>query len=125
MGTSRIPSDNCLRITQPFITIECVALRMENVTARMSDEELDLLDRLASERGVSRSDAIREAIRLGAREELIKLALERYREGDVGMRGAAEIAGLSISEMMREAYDRGVLLNYDEADLESDVDALR
>ena len=100
-------------------------MRVENVTARMSEEELDLVERLAAERGVSRSDAIREAIRQGAREELIRIALERYREGEVGMRGAAEIAGVTIAEMMHEANDRGVLSNYDEADLESDVDALR
>jgi predicted HTH domain antitoxin len=98
---------------------------MENVTARMSDEELDLVDRLAAERGVNRSDAIRAAIREGAREALIKLALERYREGDVGMRGAASLVGLTIAEMMAEANARGVLLNYDEADLEDDIDALR
>jgi len=91
----------------------------------MSEEELDLVERLAAERGVSRSDAIREAIRQGAREELIRIALERYREGKVGMRGAAEIAGATIAEMMHEANERGVLSNYDEAALESDVDALR
>lgn len=98
---------------------------MENVTARMSDEELDLLDRLAEQRGGGRSDAIREAVRRGAREELIRIALERYREGEVGMRGAADIANVSISRMMHEANERGVLSNYDEADLETDVDALR
>ena len=98
---------------------------MENVTARMSDEELDLLDRLAAERGSGRSDAIREAIRRGAREELVRIALERYRNGEVGMRGAARIADVSTARMMREANERGVLSNYDETDLESDVDALR
>ena len=100
-------------------------MHVENVTARMSDEELDLVDRLAAERGVSRSDAIREAIRRGAREELIRLALERYREGEVGMRGAADLAGVTIAEMLHQANARGVLSNYDEADLEDDVDALR
>ena len=105
--------------------MQCERLRVENVTARMSEEELDLVERLAAERGVSRSDAIREAIRQGAREELIRIALERYREGKVGMRGAAELAGTTIAEMMHEANERDVLLNYDEADLESDVDALR
>lgn len=98
---------------------------MENVTARMSDEELDLLDRLAAEREESRSEAIRSAIRRGAREELIRLALQRYSHGEVGMRGAAEIAGLTIAEMMAEANERGVLSNYDEADLADDVEALR
>lgn len=102
-----------------------IALHMENVTARMSDEELGLLDRLAEQRGESRSEAIREAIRRGAREELIRIALQRYSEGEVGMRGAAEIAGLTIAEMMDEASDRGILTNYDEADLAGDVEALR
>jgi len=100
-------------------------LRVENVTARMSEAELDLIERLAEERGVSRSDAIRRAIREGAREELVRIAVERYREGTLGMRGAADLAGTTIAEMMAEANERGVLLNYDEADLDADVDALR
>lgn len=98
---------------------------MKNVTTRMSDEDLDLVDRLAEARGESRSEVIREALRRGAREELVRLALQRYRDGEVGMRGASEIAGLTIGKMMREANERGVLANYDEADLAGDVDALR
>jgi len=97
---------------------------MENVTTRMSDDELDLVDRLAAESGGNRSDAIRAAIRRGAREELIRVALQRYQNGEVGMRGAAAVAGLTIAEMMHEANERGVMLQYDEADLEEDVDAL-
>jgi predicted HTH domain antitoxin len=98
---------------------------MDNVTTRMSEEEIDLVERLAKARGESRSDAIRQALRRGAREELIRVALQRYQEGEVGMRGAAELAGLTIAEMMAEANDRGVLANYDEADLAEDVEALR
>ncbi|MEZ3144521.1 UPF0175 family protein [Halobaculum sp. MBLA0143] len=98
---------------------------MENVTARMDDEEIDLLDRLAEERGGSRSEAIRAAVQRGAREELVRAAIEQYRDGEVGIRGAADIANLSIAEMMREANERGVLLNYDVSELADDVDALR
>lgn len=98
---------------------------MDNVTTRMSAEELDLVERLADAKGESRSDAIRQAIRRGAREELVRIALQRYRDGDVGMRGAAELAGVTIAEMMHEANERDVLSNYDEADLSDDVDALR
>jgi len=98
---------------------------MENVTTRMSDEELDLIERLAGVQGGSRSDAIRQAIRRGAQEELIRTALQRYQDGAVGMRGAAELAGLTIGELMTEANERGILSNYDEADLADDVDTLR
>ena len=100
-------------------------LRMENVTTRMSDEELDLVERLAEVSGDSRSDVIRTAVRRGAREELIRVALQRYRDGEVGIRGAAELAGVTISEMMAEANERDVLSNYDEVGLGDDVDALR
>lgn len=97
---------------------------MENVTTRMIDDELDLVERLADARNESRSDAIRRAIRRGGREELVRVALERYQDGAVGMRGAAKLAGLPIAEMMHEANERGVMSNYDEADLADDVDAL-
>jgi predicted HTH domain antitoxin len=102
-----------------------VVWRVENVTTRMSEDELALVERLAEARGDSRSDAVRQAIRRGAQEELIRVALQRYREGEVGMRGAAEVAGLTIAEMLAEANERGVLANYDAADLADDVDALR
>lgn len=91
----------------------------------MSNEELDLVERLADARGESRSNAIRAAIRRGPREELVREALERYRDGAVGMRGAAELAGLTIAEMMAEANDHGVLSNVDEVDLGDDLDPLR
>jgi predicted HTH domain antitoxin len=97
---------------------------VEEVTTRLRREELDLVERLAEAREVSRGEAVRQAIRRGTREELIRLALQRYRDGEVGMRGAAELAGVTIPEMMIEANDRGILANYDEADLVEDVDAL-
>lgn len=100
-------------------------MHVENVTTRMSQEELELVERLAEEAGTSRSDAIRRALRRGAREELLRRALQAYQDGEVGMRGAAEIAGLTIGETMAEANDQGILANYDEADLADDVDVLR
>jgi predicted HTH domain antitoxin len=97
---------------------------MENVTTRMKEEEIEMVERLADEMGVSRSDAVRIAVRGGAKEELIRIALQRYQEGEVCMRGAAELAGTTISEMMAEANECGVLSNYDGADLESDLESL-
>lgn len=108
-----------------LITLHYISVHMENVTARMGDEEISLVEKLAEERGENRSAAVRAAVRRGAREELIRTAIEQYRDGKVGMRGAADVAGLSITEMMHEANERGVLLNYDESELADDVDALR
>ena len=57
--------------------------------------------------------------------EDVRLALLQYRAGVVGMRGAAEIAGLSIAETITCANEYGLLSNYGAADLDTDVDALR
>lgn len=57
-------------------------------------------------------------------EELVYIALEKYQHGNVGMRGAADIAGLTIAEMMVEANERGILQNYNETELKSDVESL-
>lgn len=54
-------------------------------------------------------------------EEHVQVAPEQYQHGEVGVRGVADIADLTISEMMAEANERGVIQNCDEADLEFDV----
>jgi len=98
---------------------------VEEVTTCLSEAELGLVERLVEAREVSRSETIRQAIRRGTREELIRLALQRYRDGEVGMGGGAEQADVTIAQVMAEANDRNVLANYDEADPIEDVDALR
>ncbi|MFD1587756.1 UPF0175 family protein [Halorientalis brevis] len=98
---------------------------METVTTRLREGEVALLDRLVEIRGGSRNDVVRDAIRTCVRDELIEIALERYRNGEVGMRGAAELAGLTIGEMMAAANDRDTLSNDDATDIERDVKVLR
>jgi len=61
---------------------------------------------------------------MNAEEILVRVALRRYQEGEIGMRDAAEIAGITVAEMMAEANERNVLTNYDEADLEADMESL-
>lgn len=98
---------------------------MEELTVRLDEEMLALVEGLADETGASRSDAIRQALRWGASEALVELALQRYQSGEIGMRGAADLSGLSIGETMAEANQRGVSTDYEAADLADDVDALR
>ncbi|WP_136716673.1 UPF0175 family protein [Halorientalis salina] len=98
---------------------------MEPVATRLDEGEVTLLDRLVEIRGSSRNEVVREAVSTFVRDELVEIALERYRTGEVGLRGAAEIAGCTIGETMAAANDRNVLSNADEGTLERDVQALR
>lgn len=98
---------------------------METVTTRLSEPELTLLDRLVQLRGTSRSDILGDAVRSHVREQLVDIALARYHQGTVGMRGAAEIAGLPIHQMVAVAADRDVASNLDATELDRASQDLR
>lgn len=98
---------------------------VSDITVRVSEEELDVLDSLAAACGGDHEAVVRAVVRHEVQQELLRVAVERYSDGEVGMRGAAAIAGLSITEMMRAANEREVLSNYDASELRRDVDALR
>ncbi|MFB6178544.1 MAG: hypothetical protein ABEI77_02330 [Halorientalis sp.] len=98
---------------------------METVTTRLSEEDVTLIDRLVELRGGTRPEIVRTAVRTCIREELLDIGLERYRNREVGLRGAAELAGLTISETMAAANERTVYSNETVRELERDVQALR
>ncbi len=49
------------------------------------------------------------------------VALELYREGKISLGKAAELAGLSLRELLYELRSRGIPLNYDLEELEQDL----
>jgi len=53
------------------------------------------------------------------------VALELYREGLVSLGKAAEIAGLSLWEMMELMARKGISIRYEPEDLEEDLRTLR
>jgi len=53
------------------------------------------------------------------------VALELYREGLVSLGKAAEIAGLSLWEMMELMARKGISIRYEPEDLEEDLKTLR
>ncbi len=60
-----------------------------------------------------------EILKLGLRQLKIEKALERYKKGGVSLARVAELAGISIREMIPLAYAHGFEPKYDEALLES------
>jgi predicted HTH domain antitoxin len=71
------------------------------------------------------SDEVLEAAELSERDLRIELALALYTRGNLSLGKAAEVAEVSVSELMRQMGDREIPLNYDAADLEHDLRTLR
>ena len=94
------------------------------VTARLKDELLKEIQKMAREESIDRSSAIQRLLKIGLREYKTKRALNLYREGKVTLWRAAELAGVSLREMMDTIKARDIPYQYDVEALEEYVEEL-
>lgn len=91
------------------------------LAARVSKEISDLIAEISAEEKLDRSSVVRRLLDVGVREWRIQNALERYRQGSVTLPRAAELAGVSIYEMIAILEERKIPYRYDLSDLEEYV----
>ena len=91
------------------------------LSARVEEEEARKIDQLAAELGLDRGTLLRQMIRRGLREIVSQTALDAYRRGEVTLSRAAEIAGISLRDMLLRLSEESLELNYDLAELERDI----
>ena len=86
---------------------------MKTITIRLPDT---LVKELPEE-----ESSLSEILKLGLKQLKIEKALEHYKKGGVSLARVAELAGISIREMIPLAYAHGLEPRYDEALLESEL----
>jgi len=70
---------------------------MDNVmTVRLPKEDLEVVNQISIKNKKDKSTTVRELVELGK----IYFAIMQYREGKISIGKAAEIAGMTISEVM-------------------------
>ena len=77
---------------------------MKTITVRLPDN-------LAEELPTNES-SISEILKLGLKQLKIEKAVERYKKGGMSLAKAAELAGISIREMITVAYAHGLEPKY-------------
>lgn len=82
------------------------------INLRVPDEVVTELDALAAQEHLSRIDLARQILLEGLARRKSDLALRLYREGKVSLARAAEIAGVSLWEMMDRIEQAGVPSSY-------------
>jgi len=97
----------------------------EAISLRLSEDTVKKLNELSDREGKDRSALIRELLDKGIKEKSLENALELYRRGEATGWKAAQLAGVSLWSFYRFLEEKGVLLQYSEADLERDLEALR
>ena len=87
--------------------------RMENVmTVRLPKEDLKVIEEISLKEKKDKSTTVRELVELGK----LYFAIIKYRENTISIGKAAEIAGLTISEMMDLLAKLGIESNLDLSD---------
>ena len=91
------------------------------LAARVSKEISDLIAEISAEEKLDRSSVVRRLLDTGVREWRIQNALEKYRQGSITLPRGAELAGVSIYEMIAILEEKKIPYRYDLSDLEEYV----
>ena len=76
----------------------------KTMSIRMDEENFEFLSELTKEEHTDLSKAVRDLVTRGR----ILLAVEKYRDGEVSLGKAAELAGMRVGKMMKTLADFGV-----------------
>lgn len=99
-------------------------MSQKHVTARVSDDLYERIERIREEEQTDRSTAIKRLLERGVGDWQVETAVRRYREGTISLGRAAEIADVSIWRLLDILEERGVEMTYNESDLEADLAAV-
>jgi len=100
-------------------------MRTVTVSVQLPESEAARLDRAAREMGVDRSTFLTLAVRRGAQALMLERVCGAYRNQEVTLSRAAEMAGLSARAMILEVQRHGMELNYPVNELAQDLQPLR
>ncbi len=94
------------------------------ISARLDEEELALLDSLGELSGFDRSTVLKAILRKGMKDWRREIALRKYREGEISLSRAAEIAGVSQWDLLSRMEADGTELHYGPEEFEEDLQSL-
>lgn len=95
------------------------------MTARVPEELFEAIEEVREAEQTDRSTAVKRLLERGIEDWRVETATRRYRDGEVSMGRAAELAGVSRWRFFDILDDRRIEANYTEDDLAADLDAVR
>jgi len=93
------------------------------VSMRLSKAEAKRLEQQAREMGIERPTFLKRALRRGAQGLMFEHACDSYRRGEATLSRAAEMAGLSLRDMLLRMHAADLELSYGAEDLATDLEA--
>ncbi len=91
------------------------------ISMRLPKSEAGRMERVARELGMERPTFLKQALKRGAADLEFENACRAYRGGKATLSRAAEMAGLTLRDMILGMRDADLELNYSVADLQKDL----
>ncbi len=91
------------------------------ISLRLSSDEVALLDQAAKHDGLDRSSLLKRFLRRGHADYRYETACTAYRRGEVTLSRAAEIAGMSVYDLLIRFPESGLQLNLTADDLRREL----
>jgi predicted HTH domain antitoxin len=92
----------------------------KTMSIRMDRENYEFLNAISREERSDLSKAVRDLVTRGR----VLLAVEKYRKGEASLGKAAEVAGLSVGQMMTLLGEFGVRAKIDQEDYRQSLENL-
>jgi predicted HTH domain antitoxin len=92
------------------------------ISMRIPKAEAGRLERLACHLGMERPAFLKQALKRGAADLMFDGACQAYRDGTATLSRAAEMAGLTLRDMLLRMRDADLELNYDVTELRKDLE---
>ena len=91
------------------------------ISMRLRKDEVSQLAEAAQQSGMERPTFLKRALRRGAHDMMFERACDAYRRGEATLSRSAELAGLSLRDMLLQMRSANLELNYTADDLEKDL----
>jgi predicted HTH domain antitoxin len=94
------------------------------VSARLTAEEIELIQELADLEGSERSTLIKALLRQGIKDLRLKRAAEAFRREEISVSKAAELAGVPLWDFLALMDREKLEFHYDVAEFEADLQTM-
>jgi len=94
------------------------------VSARVRRSQAEEVERLAAERGVDKSEILRELLTMALHEQRIKDALDQVRMGKATVWRAAEVARVTYREMLMLLRSNNIPFPLSKEELQREVEEI-
>jgi predicted HTH domain antitoxin len=96
-------------------------MKTMTLSLRLDADEVKLLDQAAAHDGLDRSSLLKRLVRRGYAGYRYEIACAAYRRGEISLSRAAEMAGLSLYDLLARFPEDGLQLNLTAADLRREL----